>query len=163
MINSKRHERDGTVRTAPDRTPHHAPPAPGGGFLIRLGGLWPTALAVVLVVVTFVDGVPPVQFLAGLLVVMPLCYLLFGALRKELGRPRTLAVQVAALLAFACLALVALAADQTVGLRLVAAGWLAHGVWDFVHHRTGRVVPRGWSQWCGVVDVGGALTIVLLA
>ncbi|MFZ4300400.1 hypothetical protein ACOZE3_21125 [Streptomyces cinereoruber] len=117
----------------------------------------PTLLALALTLVTFVDGAPPTGFLAALLVVMPLCYLGFGAARGELRDRRTLAVQLAGLVAFCAAAALVLSLDGR------AAGWLAHGLWDLVHHRSGRVVPRAWSEWCGVVDVSGALAILLLA
>lgn len=123
---------------------------------------WPTWLALALVVVTFADGAAPVGLLAALLVVMPLCYLAFGAARRELGTGRTWAVQAAGLLGFTALALTALAVDPPAARYVVAAGWFAHGVWDLVHHRTGRVVPRAWSEWCGVVDVFGAAAILLV-
>ncbi|OKK03955.1 hypothetical protein AMK26_20535 [Streptomyces sp. CB03234] len=132
-------------------------------MLGALGHRWPTVLALALVVVTFVDGVPPVGLLAALLVVMPLCYLLFGSLRGELRRPGVLVVQIAGLLGFTAVALAALAVDGTLGLYVVAAGWLAHGIWDFAHHRTGKVVPRAWSEWCCVVDVLGALSMAVMA
>ncbi|MCP9957141.1 MULTISPECIES: hypothetical protein [Streptomyces] len=136
-----------------------ARPAPARRLLRR----WPALTASAVVVVTFADGVPPVGRLAGLLVAMPVCYLLFGAFRGELRGFRVPAVQFAGLAGFAAVAALALSLDAASGLRVVAAGWLAHGVWDLVHHRSGRVVPRAWSEWCGVVDVGGALAILILA
>ncbi|WP_030238817.1 MULTISPECIES: hypothetical protein [unclassified Streptomyces] len=139
--------RDDAAGTRPRRLPHR----------------WPTLAAVALVVVTFVDGVPPVGLLAGLLAVMPVCYLLFGAFRGELRGSRVLAVQLAGLAGFTAMAALALAVDEKLGLRMVAVGWLAHGIWDILHHRSGRVVPRAWSEWCAVVDVGGALAILTLA
>lgn len=149
-----------------------AKPAPGnrrtsrsgaGGVLIALRHRWPTLSALALAVATFADGLPALAFLAGLLVAMPLCYLVFGALRGELGRPGVLVVQLAGLLGFTAVAAAASAVDETFGLFILAAGWLAHGVWDFAHHRTGRVVPRAWSEWCCVVDVCGALAMVVFA
>ena len=133
------------------------------GALAALRHRWPTWLALALVFATFIDGVPGAESLAALLVFMPLCYLIFGAVRGELGRPGVLILQAAALLAFGALALTALSVDDTLGRYLLAAGWLIHGVWDFAHHRTGRVVPRAWAEWCGVVDVLGAVAIVSLA
>jgi hypothetical protein len=123
---------------------------------------WPTLLALALALVTFVDGVPPTRFLAALLVVMPLCYLAFGVARGELGDRRTLLVQLAGLVGFTALAATALTVTGDLALWVVALGWFAHAVWDLVHHRTGSVVPRAWSEWCGVVDASGALAIVLL-
>lgn len=129
----------------------------------RLTHRWPTLVGVGVVVATFVDGVPPVGILAGLLAVMPLCYLLFGAFRGEFHGSRVVAVQLAGLVGFTTMAALALAADETLGLRMVAAGWLAHGIWDIVHHRSGRIVPQAWSEWCAVVDVGGAFGILAFA
>ncbi|MFF8289661.1 hypothetical protein ACF068_10605 [Streptomyces sp. NPDC016309] len=134
------------------------------GALRALGHRWPTLLAVAVVVATFGDGVPPREVLAGLLAVMVPCYLVFGVVRGELRRPSgVLALQLTGLAGFTAVSAAALAVDGTLGLYVVAAGWLAHGVWDFAHHRTGRVVPRAWSEWCCVVDVLGAVAIVLLA
>ncbi|WP_435188663.1 hypothetical protein [Streptomyces sp. bgisy126] len=124
---------------------------------------WPTLLALALTLVTFVDGAPPTGFLAALLVVMPLCYLGFGAARGELSDRRTLAVQLAGLAAFCAAAVLVLSLDGRPALYVLAAGWFAHGLWDLAHHRLGRVVPRAWSEWCGVVDASGALAILLLA
>ncbi|MGW0122451.1 hypothetical protein [Streptomyces sp. NPDC003327] len=127
-----------------------------------LGRRWPTLLALALALVTFVDGLPPTGFLAALLVVMPLCYLGFGAVRGELRDRRALVVQLGGLLGFCALAALTLALDGRVALHAVAAGWFAHAFWDLVHHRSGRCVPRAWSEWCGVVDASGALAILLL-
>lgn len=143
--------------------PHDSKGATARAILTACARRWPTWLAVGLVVVTFADGSAPLELLAGLLVVMPLCYLAFGAARRELGTRRALAVQVAGLLGFTAVALLAFAVDPPSARYLVAAGWFAHGVWDLVHHRTGKVVPRAWSEWCGVVDLLGASAILLLA
>ncbi|CAL9637489.1 hypothetical protein SUDANB96_06279 [Streptomyces sp. enrichment culture] len=123
---------------------------------------WPTLLALALALATFLDGMPPTRFLAALLVVMPLCYLAFGAARGEFGDRRALAVQLAGLAGFVALAAAALAADGELALWVLAGGWCAHAVWDLAHHLSGAVVPRAWSEWCGVVDASGAAAIVLL-
>ncbi|MFF5504728.1 hypothetical protein [Streptomyces roseolus] len=123
---------------------------------------WPTLLALGLAVATFADGVPPTSFLAALLVVMPLCYLAFGAVRGELGDRRALTVQTVGLVLFCAWAATVLLVDGGTALYVVAAGWFAHALWDLAHHRAGRVVPRAWSEWCGVVDASGALAILLL-
>ncbi|MFE1349657.1 hypothetical protein [Streptomyces sp. NPDC058757] len=123
---------------------------------------WPAWLALALAVATFADGLPPTSFLAALLVVMPLCYLAFGAARGELGDRRALTVQAAGLAVFCAWAAAVLLLDGRTALYVVAAGLFAHALWDLAHHRAGRVVPRAWSEWCGVVDAAGALAIVLL-
>ncbi|MEU9235985.1 hypothetical protein [Streptomyces subrutilus] len=124
---------------------------------------WPTLLALALVFVTFVDGLPPTAFLAALLVIMPVCYLAFGLVRGELGESRTLIVQLAGLAVFGALAVLVALTDGRFALTLLAAGWFAHAAWDFAHHRSGTVVPQAWSEWCGVVDAAGATAILILA
>jgi hypothetical protein len=47
------------------------------------------------------------------------------------------------------------------GVLLIALGWGAHGVWDVVHHLRNTVVPRWWSEFCGVFDLVIAITILL--
>ncbi|GGU39303.1 hypothetical protein [Lentzea flava] len=48
-----------------------------------------------------------------------------------------------------------------VGVLLIALGWGAHAVWDLVHHVRNAVVPRWWSEFCGVFDLVIAVTILL--
>ncbi|WP_328921220.1 hypothetical protein OG911_43030 [Streptomyces sp. NBC_00208] len=133
------------------------------GVVVVLKHRWPTYLALALVVATFTDGLPALEFLAWLLVVMPVCYLIFGALRGELHGPGVLMLQAAGLLGFGVLALVALAVDHGLGRYVLAAGWLGHAAWDFAHHRTKNVVPRAWAEWCFVVDLLGAAAMIFMS
>jgi hypothetical protein len=48
-----------------------------------------------------------------------------------------------------------------VGVLLIALGWGAHAVWDLVHHVRNAVVPRWWSEFCGVFDLVIAVTILV--
>ncbi|MFC8916869.1 hypothetical protein ACFT5C_13970 [Streptomyces sp. NPDC057116] len=157
MIRDSQAGQDGPTTRA------QTPPSGAAGVFAAVVHRWPTVLALALVVATFFDGVPPLGLLAGLLVSMPLCYVLFGALRGELRRPGVLPLQLAGLVGFVAVALIALAVDDTLGRYVLATGWLAHGVWDFAHHRADRVVPRAWSEWCCVVDAFGAVAIVVMA
>ncbi|MFI8184170.1 hypothetical protein ACIF70_27145 [Actinacidiphila glaucinigra] len=133
------------------------------GFVNTLKHRWPTWLALALVVATFADGLPRLEFLAWLLVVMAVCYPIFGALRGELRRSGVLVLQTAGLVGFGVLAMVALAMDHSLGWYVLAAGWLSHAVWDFAHHRAKTVVPRAWAEWCFVVDLFGAAAMVFMA
>ncbi|MFC0528661.1 hypothetical protein [Phytohabitans kaempferiae] len=72
-------------------------------------------------------------------------------------------IQALGLVGFSALALLGLALDPDVGLYVVAAGWLLHGVWDFVHLRLDRVVARSYAEWCGVVDILVAAQLLALA
>ncbi|TWP51138.1 hypothetical protein FKR81_16055 [Lentzea tibetensis] len=93
------------------------------------------------------------------LLLLPSAYLFFGVVRGQFADRRMLAVQVAGFALY--LALAVLAANVEWSLWVVAAGWGLHAVWDFAHHRADRVAPRWWSEWCGVVDLVIAATIVL--
>ncbi|WP_405771278.1 hypothetical protein OG539_40855 [Actinacidiphila glaucinigra] len=132
-------------------------------FVNTLKHRWPTWLALALVVATFADGLPRLEFLAWLLVVMAVCYPIFGALRGELRRSGVLVLQTAGLVGFGVLAMVALAMDHSLGWYVLAAGWLSHAVWDFAHHRAKTVVPRAWAEWCFVVDLFGAAAMVFMS
>ncbi len=80
-------------------------------------------------------------------------YLSWGTARGDLVDRRLLGAQTAALLAFAAIAIAAVAADPSVARYVLAAGWLAHAAWDVAHHRTGRVVPRWYAETCLVADL----------
>ncbi len=79
-------------------------------------------------------------------------------------RERDFQVQIAGMVGFGALALAGLAVDADLGRYLVAAGWLAHSAWDFVHLALDRVVSRSYAEWCGVFDVliGTSLIVVPL-
>lgn len=120
---------------------------------------WPTALALLMTVeMWFHPWFPP----AVAVLVMPGAYLVIGACRKRLREPGVLGTQLAGLGAYLVLVAVALAVPDDVARYLVGAGWLAHGVWDYLHHRHDKVVPRGFAEWCGVLDVVVGTTVILL-
>ncbi|MCM6775258.1 hypothetical protein NDR87_16740 [Nocardia sp. CDC159] len=123
---------------------------------------WPTLLAILASVLFFADGTSELTPFAALLPIMAIIYLIFGAARRDLTPGRELTLQLTALVAFAGIAALVLALAEPLARPVLAAGWLAHGIWDLIHHRRNRVVPRAWSEWCGVVDVLGAAAILLL-
>jgi hypothetical protein len=57
------------------------------------------------------------------------------------GRLRAFQVEYVGMVAFAALATIALAQGSAV---LLALGYLAHGLWDLVHHRRGVEVRMPW-------------------
>jgi hypothetical protein len=79
------------------------------------------------------------------------------------AHPGTVRLQALGMVGFAALGLTGLAVDTDLGLYLVAAGWLFHGVWDFVHLKLDRAVARSYAEWCGVLDVLTAGWLLLLA
>jgi hypothetical protein len=97
-----------------------------------------------------------------LLSAVALVVLVWSAVDGQLRRSGVFQVQALGMVGFGALALVGLAVDPELGRWLVAAGWLAHGVWDFVYLRLDRVVARSYAEWCGVIDVLIAAGLVLL-
>jgi hypothetical protein len=178
-------------------------PSHGIGAVLRR---WPTALAVVLAVLSAGGDADSVATLGQILPLLPLLYLIAAKLGRrdviwpllgasfalvfalrllDVVAPSTVLVAVAlivlvwgtvdgqlrqpmfrlqvwGMIGFGALALVGLAVDPELGRYLVAAGWLLHGVWDFVHLRLDKVVLRSYAEWCGVFDVLVAAGLVLL-
>lgn len=126
---------------------------------------WPTLAAVASTVLLAVVGQSlPDAFPVWSLVSAALVYPVWGAVRAWRGRPGLLPVEMAGLLAFGALSLVVLAVspEQDLGRYLLAAGWVGHAVWDALHHRADRVVPRWYSEWCAGVDVLVAVAVLFL-
>ncbi|MFE3455602.1 hypothetical protein ACFXJ8_42510 [Nonomuraea sp. NPDC059194] len=120
---------------------------------------WPTWIALLMTFDTWIHPfVPP----AWILLFLPGAYLAIGAYRRTLGNPRVLALQIAGLLAYLALAAIAMSVDETTARYLVAGGWLVHSLWDLAHHRADAVVPRGYAEWCAVVDLVVGLTVIVL-
>ncbi|MBM0278346.1 hypothetical protein [Micromonospora tarensis] len=126
--------------------------------VLALARRWPTGLALLMTVDVWVD---PRVLSAWTMLVLPAGYLLIGVARRTLRGPGVLATQLAGLAAWLTLTLVAVAAGGRTAAWLVALGWLAHAGWDLVQHRTARVVPRGYTEWCGVLDVALAGSMIL--
>jgi hypothetical protein len=98
---------------------------------------------------------------AVVLLAVALGAVLWGALRGRVGQP-SFVLQVAGLVVWSALALAGLLLDPATGRYVIAAGWLAHGLWDLAHHRADATVTRSAAEWCGVVDVLVAVQLVLL-
>jgi hypothetical protein len=130
------------------------------GWAARLIARWPTALALLITVDNLLHprGLAPVMML-----VLPVAYLVIGAVRRTLRPRRILLLQVAGLLGYALLALAALAAGPALGNYLVGAGWLVHAGWDYWHHRRDLVVPRAYAEWCGVLDTVVGVSVIAYA
>lgn len=79
-------------------------------------------------------------------------------------RERTYRLQLVGMAGFVTVAIVGQTVDADLARYVVAAGWLGHGIWDFVHLARDRVVTRSYAEWCGVFDVvvGVSLLVVPL-
>jgi hypothetical protein len=119
--------------------------------LKRPGTSWPLLGAgmVLIVGLRLLDVVPP----SAVFIAVALVVLIWGAIDGELHRSGDFRLQALGMAGFGAIGLIALAVDPELGRYLVAAGWLGHGVWDFVHLWRNRVVARSYAQWCGVLDV----------
>lgn len=89
-------------------------------------------------------------------------YLIWGALRRNLTSG-WLWLQTAGVLAYGALAVTAITVDGTLARYLLAAGWLAHAVWDAFHHHADRVVPRWYAEACMTSDVIIAAALIATA
>jgi hypothetical protein len=79
------------------------------------------------------------------------------------GRQREFIVEYAGAGAFIALAVAGLALDEPV---LIAAGLVAHGIWDVIHHERGvhTKVPRWYAPFClGFDAVAGVYVLVRFA
>ncbi|WP_433358352.1 hypothetical protein ACQPYV_16260 [Micromonospora saelicesensis] len=125
--------------------------------VVALAHRWPAGLALLMTVDMWVD---PSVLSPWTMLVLPGGYLLIGVARRTLGGRGVLATQLAGLAGWVALTLVAVLAGGRTAAWLVAFGWLAHAGWDLAH-RNGRVVPRGYAEFCVVLDVALAAVMVL--
>lgn len=115
-----------------------------------LGDRWPSWIALTLSFDFWqTPFVPPVWTL----LLCQAAYLFWG--RKA---PR---VQLAVFGLYAGLAAIVISVSPDLGVLLIATGWGLHGVWDVIHHVRNAVVPRWWSEFCGLFDLVVAATILM--
>jgi hypothetical protein len=119
---------------------------------------WPTGLALLM---TADNWTSPALLPAWTLLILPAGYLVIGTVRRQWTVPGALRLQLVGLAGWSALAVVAVIVGGTLAHWLVGFGWLAHAGWDLAHHRTRRVVPRGYAEWCAVLDAVLGITIIL--
>jgi hypothetical protein len=96
------------------------------------------------------------------LVVVAMAMTIVGLVRGSLRRLWLPVLQIPATLAFGAVAFLAIAAGSQVGGTLVAAGLLAHTVWDVIHLRARAIVSPSLAEWCAVLDTLIAAGILVL-
>ena len=89
-------------------------------------------------------------------------YLSWGTARGELGERGWLTAQTAGVLAFGAVAIAAVAVDVSAAAHVLAVGWLAHALWDVVHHRADKVVPRWYAEACMATDLTVAVSLLTI-
>ncbi|MEU8179559.1 DUF6010 family protein [Micromonospora sp. NPDC049044] len=129
--------------------------------VVALAHRWPTGLALLVTVDMWLD---PTVLNPWTMLVLPGGYLLIGLVRRTLHGPGVLATQLVGLAVWVAVTLVAVGVGGRTAAWLVALGWLVHAGWDVVHHRTGRVVPRWYTETCIVLDttLGGIMILAIL-
>lgn len=80
----------------------------------------------------------------------------------RVSRP-ALTAQTVALVAFGGVGVAALYFAPRLGLAVAGVALAGHAVWDFVHYRRNKVVPRSLSEFCMLLDLPLGTAAVLLA
>jgi hypothetical protein len=143
------------------------------GVVQLLRRWWPPLLGLALGTVALLDIEPwePSDPTTAILPCLAIAYLVFGVLRGQFRRPGTLTLEVAGFVLFGACALVAALVSPEAGHYIAGAGWIAHAAWDVAHHsdlsrhHAVGVVPRGWAEFCIVVDlfIGASLIAAPIA
>ena len=128
--------------------------------LRRREATWPVVavLFAVTIVVTVLDVVPLSSVFAGIALVV----LVWSVVDRQLFRSGEFQLQAAGMVGFGVLGLIGLAVAPDPARYVVAAAWLCHAGWDFVHLWRDRVVTRTYAEWCAVVDLCVAFGLVFL-
>jgi hypothetical protein len=133
----------------------------GAAALDRRRASWVVFLAgfaVLVVLPLFDSGADP----SVVLLVVALVLVVVGAVRGQLRSPGGLTLQVAGMLSFGVVAMIALYVDPRVGGYLVAFALVGHAAWDAYYFLRDRVVARSYAEFCGVLDllVGAAILVM---
>lgn len=80
------------------------------------------------------------------------------------GRHRQLdfRIQLIGMIGFGVLSFAGQLASPDLARYCVAAGWLAHGIWDIVYLINDRLVSKSWAEWCAVVDILIAASLIIV-
>jgi hypothetical protein len=133
----------------------------GAAAFQRRGAAWPVfgATFVIIGAATFVDfGFDPAWAVLAVGILLLFYGLVRGAIRPAEGLP----LQTLAMLGYGGVAVIALFVNPVVGSYLVAIGLLGHAAWDVYHHWKQKVVSRSVAEFCLVLDIALAVTIIVL-
>ncbi|NUO58801.1 MAG: hypothetical protein HOV71_24025 [Hamadaea sp.] len=78
-------------------------------------------------------------------------------------RFRDLTLQTGGMVFFGALSLLCVVVEPRLAVAVAGVGFLFHGAWDAYHFKVDRVVNRPWSEFCGVVDLGVGLALLVAA
>ncbi|MDN4525981.1 hypothetical protein [Fictibacillus fluitans] len=118
---------------------------------------WPSILALVIAASGLPASTDPMSLL---LFLIALFYPISGAIRGHLRKKSTIFIQAIAVGIFGMIALVSVYVDREAGLILLAAGYIGHAIWDIAHFKSGKIVRRGYAEFCAVLDLCIALVLL---
>lgn len=98
-----------------------------------------------------------VVFLAAALV-----FLVMGVVTGRWRTASSLPLETVGMLVFSATAFIALNLDLNLAGYVLAVGLLGHAIWDGVHLWQNRVVARSYAEFCAVLDVLLAVTILVI-
>jgi len=157
----------GSTTTGTAATSLPAPSTPATTRRHWLRRRWPTGLGFALAVVSVAamalvpDGARPAVG-AWWVVTAAVVYLTWGTARGHLEERRWLTAETVGVLVFGAAALAVVAVDLSAAAYVMAAGWVAHALWDVVHHRADRVVPRWYAEACMATDLTVAASLLTI-
>lgn len=126
----------------------------------RRATAWPVAIGIsVLYTVVRIVGEP---YAEPTLVAVAAAALAAGLARNPSGRREDQWIQAVGMVAFGVVAFLAMAMEPDLAVLVVAAGWVAHGLWDAVYLWKDRAVSRSYAEACAVIDILVAVQLVVL-
>ncbi|MCQ6559368.1 hypothetical protein [Paenibacillus mendelii] len=111
---------------------------------------WPSLVALAVAASGLPASTDPMSLI---LFLAALFYPISGAIRGHLRGVRTILIQATALVLFGVISLVSIYVNREAGLILLAAGYIGHTIWDIAHFRSGKIVWRGYAEFCAVFDL----------
>ncbi|MCO1660989.1 hypothetical protein [Pseudonocardia humida] len=137
------------------------PASARSGWLASLARWWPALIGVaggviaLLTIEPWNRTDPPTLLLPGL----AMAYLVFGAVRGQFRRPGVLRLEIIGLVVFGGCGVLAVLVIPQAGQYVAGLAWIGHAAWDVAHHRdlshhhAVGVVPRGYAEFCIVLDL----------
>jgi hypothetical protein len=120
---------------------------------------WPSIVAVVSFTIVWPVNI---EGIANILIIIAFIYPVLGIFRGQLRKSGIIVFQTVALICFLVVSLLILNVNEELARYLAAFGMLAHGFWDYYHHRTdSKVVPKVYAEFCCILDVLLAIGILM--
>ncbi|MGG3624975.1 hypothetical protein ABES25_15610 [Bacillus gobiensis] len=120
---------------------------------------WASIVAVVAFAVVWPVNI---KGMANILIIITFIYPVLGIFRGQLRKSGIIVFQTVAVICFLVVSLLILNVNEELARYLATFGMLAHGFWDYYHHRTdSKVVPKAYAEFCCILDVLLAIGILM--